>query len=174
MSAHVVTNRHPSDPDAVTQGVELYSSCLNRNVERMFALWTKIVQSARVGDVQRLKTLAGIRAANLTNSIADSGHMYAMRAAGSRLSAMGAKMELLGGLTQVNHAQRVARELSTGAGGRVGEVMEQLQHKLLQEGRFRCVRPRVAGRERAADVGARLARSDAPFTRMMWPAPREP
>lgn len=82
-------------------GVYISSHCLEKNVENMWDLWQQVFTISKLADVDRFKMLVQLYMANLTHGIADSGHVYAMQAASSLVSASSYQVELLSGLQHI-------------------------------------------------------------------------
>ena len=62
------------------------------------------IGSVNMSDQGRLMTLVQMTAAGLANSIADTGHSYAMAVAASSLSPSSKLNEIMSGMTQVHAA----------------------------------------------------------------------
>lgn len=90
------------------EGISLGSLCLDTNVDAMFDLWSMLFNDLQLADVNRFSTLVNDIAANAANSIASSGHRYAMLYAGSLLSPANSRREQLGGLTFIRQMKEVA------------------------------------------------------------------
>lgn len=90
------------------EGISLGSLCLDTNVAAMFDLWSMLFNDLQLKDVNRFSTLVNDIAASAANSIASSGHRYAMLYAGSLLGPANLRREQLGGLTFVRRMKEVA------------------------------------------------------------------
>ncbi|XP_076259664.1 presequence protease, mitochondrial [Rhynchophorus ferrugineus] len=82
-------------------GVLISSYCLEKNVDSMWDLWQQLFTISKLDDVDRFKMLIQLYMANLTHGIADSGHIYAMQAASSLVSASAYQVEVLSGLQHI-------------------------------------------------------------------------
>jgi len=91
----------PTDPSVFTTTMTLSSHCLDRNIDRMFNLVTDVFQSPRFTERDHLRTIVGMSASDLSSSIADSGHSFAMQRAARAISARSAVAEQYTGLGQV-------------------------------------------------------------------------
>lgn len=87
--------------------VLLSSYCLEKNCDAMFDLWQKIFNIYRLDDVQRFQMLINLYMTNLTQGIADSGHIYAMQAAAGLVSGSAYHAELLSGLHHIAYMKRL-------------------------------------------------------------------
>lgn len=93
-------------------GILLSSYSLNKNVESMFELWSQLFNSKQLKDVDRLKMLVQLYVTNLTQGVSDSGHLYAMQAAGALISGVGYQKELLSGLQHISYMKRLVNTSS--------------------------------------------------------------
>uniref|UniRef100_A0AAX7UMP8 Presequence protease, mitochondrial n=1 Tax=Astatotilapia calliptera TaxID=8154 RepID=A0AAX7UMP8_ASTCA len=106
VSTQVITDCN--ELDTYEQGILLSSSCLERNLPHMFQLWSDIFNSPHFDDEERLRVLVMQSAQELANSIAYSGHLYAMTRAGRHLTPAGDLQETFGGMEQVTFMKRTA------------------------------------------------------------------
>lgn len=90
-------------------GLLLSSYCLDKNLESMFDLWSEIVNIIELKDVQRFETLTNLYMADLTQGLADSGHLYAMQAAAGLVSGSAQQKELLRGLQHISYMKRLVQ-----------------------------------------------------------------
>lgn len=88
-------------------GLLLSSYCLDRNVESMWQLWMEIFNIAELRDVSRFEMLVKLYMTDLTQGLADSGHMYAMQAAAGLVSGSSYQKELLTGLQHISYMKRL-------------------------------------------------------------------
>ena len=91
----------PSDPDAFRTTLSLSSHCLDRNIDHMFGLVGDIFASPRFTERDHLRTIVGMSASDLSSSIADSGHSFALQRAARVISPRSAVAEQYTGLGQV-------------------------------------------------------------------------
>jgi hypothetical protein len=92
----------PSVPGQYGLHIGLYSAALNRNLEKSFELWDKILTNPRFNDTARLKTLVGNTLHAMQSSMVDSGHSYASALGSARLTGRGKVEELWRGVSQFN------------------------------------------------------------------------
>jgi len=88
-------------PGGFSRNIAISSHCLDRNLDSMFALWQDVMASPRFDEQDHLRTIVGMMAADAANSIAGSGHSYAMMSAASTVSGLSAVSETYSGLSQV-------------------------------------------------------------------------
>lgn len=88
-------------------GLKLSSYCLDKNLESMFDLWTEIFNITELKDISRFETLTNLYMTDLTQGLADSGHLYAMQAAAGLVSGSAQQKELLGGLQHIAYMKRL-------------------------------------------------------------------
>ncbi|XP_004343847.1 presequence protease [Capsaspora owczarzaki ATCC 30864] len=97
-AAHYCVN--PLDDTLIEQGVLFASHFLDRYADRALDLFSTAMLRPRLDDPKRLVMLAGMMSQQI-NSIADSGHQYAMTYAARNLSGAAAIFERDGGITQL-------------------------------------------------------------------------
>lgn len=90
-------------------GILLHSYCLDENVESMWFLWNQIFSFLEFSNVDRFKTLLQLYMSNLTQGLADSGHLYSMQAAGSLVSGSAYQKELLNGLHHITYMKSLMK-----------------------------------------------------------------
>ncbi|XP_056641243.1 presequence protease, mitochondrial [Diorhabda sublineata] len=88
-------------------GLVISSYALEKNVESMWDIWNQIFNIGTLKDVQRFRMLVQLYVANLTNGIADAGHVYAMQSASGLVSGSAYQVELLSGLHHVSYMKRL-------------------------------------------------------------------
>lgn len=88
-------------------GLLISSYCLDKNVDSMFDLWTEIFNITELKDISRFETLTNLYMADLTQGLADSGHVYAMQAAAGLVSGSAQQKELLRGLQHISYMKRL-------------------------------------------------------------------
>ncbi|KAI7863857.1 peptidase M16C associated-domain-containing protein [Spinellus fusiger] len=108
LKASTLVSTSHSDIDIMEEGITLSGSCLDRNVDKMYSLFTKLVSETNFDNTEKLKTLIVGNASGLINSIAESGHGFAHAYAASTLTPSMYTSELLGGMTQVNFMSQLA------------------------------------------------------------------
>ncbi|KAF9959028.1 Mitochondrial presequence protease [Mortierella alpina] len=99
-----------SSIDRTEEGVSFSSYCLDRNQDRMYDLLGSLVRETNFDNVDKLRTLIQGNASALSNSVADSGHVFARTNAGSRLTPAGNASELYGGMTQVQFMNALSQK----------------------------------------------------------------
>lgn len=107
-SMHVQEDQH--DLGSHTEAILLSSHCLERNTERMFALWSDIFHSPRWEDSGRLATLLKMQASDSVNGLAHAGHRYAMTSANSGLNPAANLVETFSGMTHINLLSKLAKQ----------------------------------------------------------------
>jgi Zn-dependent M16 (insulinase) family peptidase len=110
LSAHIDTNH--SDLNTFEQGVCFSSLCLDRNLPYMFSLWQDIFNYPNFQDIERIRTLVMMLAADMANSVVDNGHSFAMTYSSSYLTAAAELTERLAGIRQVVSTQSLLRSCS--------------------------------------------------------------
>lgn len=88
-------------------GVYISSHCLEKNADGMWDLWNQLFTLTKLDDVKWFQTLVKLYMSNLTNGIADSGHVYAMQSASSLVSGSAYQTELLSGLRHISYMKRL-------------------------------------------------------------------
>lgn len=88
-------------------GLYISSYSLEKNVESMWDIWNQIFTIKQMKDVQRFQMLVQLYMSNLTQGIADAGHIYAMQAASGLVSGSGYQVELLSGLHHISYMKRL-------------------------------------------------------------------
>ncbi|XP_014215981.1 presequence protease, mitochondrial [Copidosoma floridanum] len=112
---------HKVDNNRYEEGIAINSYCLEHNAEEMWKLWEELFNRVELTDLQRFETLVKMAAADVTNRIANSGHLYSMSSAASLVSPIGRYKENLSGMEFVNRIKHIAqmKDLSL--------VLEQVQ-----------------------------------------------
>ncbi|KAI8084616.1 peptidase M16C associated-domain-containing protein [Halteromyces radiatus] len=108
LRASTTVSTNHSDIDVMEEGIALMGNCLDRNIDKMYSILTKLILETNFDDTEKLRTLIIGNASGLVNSIADSGHVFARTYAGSSLTPTMNNMEKLNGLTQANFMSRLA------------------------------------------------------------------
>ncbi|XP_074049310.1 presequence protease, mitochondrial isoform X2 [Macrotis lagotis] len=106
VSPHVIPD--DSDLDIYEQGVLFSSLCLDRNLSDMMHLWSEIFNNPHFEDEEHFKVLVKMSAQELSNGIANSGHLYASIRASRTLTPAGDLLETFSGMDQVRLMKRVA------------------------------------------------------------------
>lgn len=99
---------HPTEHGRFEQGVLLSSHCLEKNTEAMFSLWKELILRLKLEDDERLMQLVQMCAAGLAQTLADSGHHYAMAQAESYLSACAQLQEEFTGISHITQMKTLA------------------------------------------------------------------
>ncbi|KAF8983721.1 Mitochondrial presequence protease [Entomortierella lignicola] len=97
-----------SSIDMTEEGLSFSSYCLDRNQDHMYDLLGSLIRETNFDNVDKLRTLIQGSASGLSNSVADSGHVFARTNAGSRLTPAGS--ELYGGMTQVQFMNNLSQK----------------------------------------------------------------
>ncbi len=84
------------------------SNCLDKNIPKMYDLVIEILRGTQWSDLQHLKTVVSGSAMDMMNSLAQSGHSYAMQSASAKLSASQRLNEVFGGITQIQFMNQFA------------------------------------------------------------------
>ncbi|KAG0183072.1 Mitochondrial presequence protease [Apophysomyces sp. BC1021] len=108
LRASTTVSTNHSDINHVEEGIALIGNCLDRNVDKMYDILTKVVHETNFDDTEKLKTLIIGNASGLVNSVAEAGHVFARTFAGSTLTPAMENSELLSGMTQVNFMSHLA------------------------------------------------------------------
>ncbi len=107
----------PQDPDKFTASFELKGKALVRNCQPMFALLQDMLLAPDFTDLQRIHTVLNQLQVSLENSVPQSGHTYAARAAAGCLSLVGQQREQWSGLSQVAVIRELAAKPAEELGG---------------------------------------------------------
>ncbi|KAI9491991.1 peptidase M16C associated-domain-containing protein [Zychaea mexicana] len=108
LRASTVVSTNHSDIDHIEEGIALIGNCLDRNVDKMYDILSKLILETNFDDTEKLKTLIIGNASGLVNSVADSGHIFARTYAASSLTPAMHNAELLSGMTQVAFMNQLA------------------------------------------------------------------
>ncbi|KAL4217277.1 Presequence protease [Mactra antiquata] len=130
LNASTLVAQDPTDLLAFEQGVMFSSSCLERNLDRMFDLWTEIFDRYNLKDSNRLQTLIQMCAAELASGLSNSGHSYAMTHSSSSLTPSRKMTEMFDGVTQVSVMKKIA-ELEDNT--KIMEHLIELGHQILNK-----------------------------------------
>ncbi|XP_070385393.1 presequence protease, mitochondrial isoform X1 [Dermacentor albipictus] len=109
-SVHI--SPHPSEHGRFEQGVLLSSHCLEKNTGAMFSLWKELILRLKLEDDERLMQLVQMCAAGLAQTLADSGHHYAMAQAESYLNACAQLQEEFTGISHITQMKTLAEARS--------------------------------------------------------------
>eukprot|EP01135_Chromosphaera_perkinsii_P001754 Nk52_evm23s210 gene=Nk52_evmTU23s210 len=98
------------NPMAYEESVKVFSYCLEKNIDPMFNLLTDVFVNPLVRDdnVDRLKTMVQMIAANVANSVIESGHHVAMNMAQAGIRPASKLSELYSGMPQIMFMQQLA------------------------------------------------------------------
>uniref|UniRef100_A0A8D0GC63 Presequence protease, mitochondrial n=1 Tax=Sphenodon punctatus TaxID=8508 RepID=A0A8D0GC63_SPHPU len=121
--------------DVYEQGVLFSSLCLDRNLPDMMHLWSEIFNNPHFEDEEHFQVLVKMTAQELSNSIPDSGHLYASVRASRNLTPAGELQEMFNGMDQVKLMKRIA-EMSD-----IKPIIRKLPHikkYLLNSDNIRC------------------------------------
>ncbi|KAF9179031.1 Mitochondrial presequence protease [Haplosporangium sp. Z 11] len=99
-----------SSIDRTEEGISFNSYCLDRNQDRMYDLLGSLVRETNFDNVDKLRTLIQGNASALSNSVADSGHVFARTNAGSLLTPAGNASELYGGMSQIQFMNALSQK----------------------------------------------------------------
>ena len=100
----------PLTTDSFRPAIELRGKALIRNIPALFDIWGDLCLAADFDDLQRLHTILNQVKISLENSIPSSGHSYAARAAGAKLTAGGRQREDWNGLVQIRLIRQLAKQ----------------------------------------------------------------
>uniref|UniRef100_A0A1Y1MI43 Presequence protease, mitochondrial n=1 Tax=Photinus pyralis TaxID=7054 RepID=A0A1Y1MI43_PHOPY len=90
-------------------GVLLTSYCLDENVESMWYLWNQLFSMLDLKNMDRFKTLVQLYMSNLTQGLADSGHIYSMQVSAGLVSGAAQQKELLSGLHHITYMKGLVK-----------------------------------------------------------------
>jgi len=99
-----------SSIDGTEEGLSFSSYCLDRNQDRMYDLLGSLIRETNFDNVDKLRTLIQGNASALSNSIADSGHVFAKTNAASHLTPAGRASEIYGGMSQVQFMNALSQK----------------------------------------------------------------
>ena len=169
---------HPENLRDFQSLVELTGKALVRNKDQLFAILSDLCTAPDFTDLGRLRTVLGQMKASLENSIPNSGHTYAARAAAGTLTAASRLRETWSGLTQV----RLIKEMAALPEDKLEEVAKRLREiadALFDRRRFRCAI--TAEADSFPEIGKETARflqrlpvrdgGTAPFAPSFSPSP---
>lgn len=136
ISAGVFISADFSNPSRMIQRMNMSSNCLDStslsNARAMYALMTEILSETRwENDLERLQTVITGMATSSSNSVAQSGHQYAMTMASKSLSEVGRLNEMLNGIEQVTFINGLANRILSAAGEEeISIVLKEIAAKL--------------------------------------------
>jgi len=125
------------DQDNLNKYVEavlLSSHCLDKNIDKMFELWSMIFNDNHWDDTKRLSQLLKMSSTNTLNGIAQSGHRYAMTSAASTLNPASSISETFSGMSYV----QLLSKLSQGDTSEVVNKLKMIATLVLSNNRMRC------------------------------------
>ncbi|KAI9276663.1 peptidase M16C associated-domain-containing protein [Phascolomyces articulosus] len=108
LRASTTVSTSHSDIDHTEEGIALIGNCLDRNVDKMYDILSKLILETNFDDTEKLKTLIIGNASGLVNSVAEAGHIFARTFAASSLTPAMHNAELLSGMTQVTFMNQLA------------------------------------------------------------------
>ena len=107
VSVHVAD--HPSHFDLYEKGLIISSYCLERNIEKMFKLWTDLFTGIRFDDdYDHLLQLIKMCSTEQVMNIPHYAHRYAMNRSAASLGGASKFRELTSGLSSVSHFRSMA------------------------------------------------------------------
>ncbi|XP_072181122.1 presequence protease, mitochondrial-like [Diadema setosum] len=146
-----------SDIMQYEQGIGMFSFCLDRNLQEMFDLLCSVFTSPRLEDKEHLTTLVRMEAADLSSSLTNMGHAYAMKRASSSLSPSGRLHEIASGMSQVAFLKELAEKED------IDPLLSQLQtiaSLVLNKDNLRCaINSSPEGMDQAMSEVERLIRN---------------
>jgi Zn-dependent M16 (insulinase) family peptidase len=113
LSASVLVSSSPVSLSQVSQKLVITSNCLDSNIPKMYEMIQEVFTQTAWNDLPHLKTVIQGYAADLMNSLAQSGHSYAMQAASSKLSLSSSINEQISGITFVQFLNTCAKNVDT-------------------------------------------------------------
>lgn len=119
---------------AYEEGIFISSYCLDRNAPDMWKLWTELFTEVQLNDLKRFETLVKTNAGDLSNGIADAGHVYAMSSAAGLVSAAGSLKDNLGGLKFIGRMKKIAQERDLSP---YLEKIQYIRNEILNKNNFR-------------------------------------
>ncbi|KAF9978441.1 Mitochondrial presequence protease [Actinomortierella ambigua] len=141
-----------SDMDRIEEGISFSSYCLDRNQDKMFDLIQMLLRETNFDNVEKLRTLIQGNASSLSNSVADSGHMFARTNAASYLTPAGNASEQYSGMTQVQFMNALAQKEDL---SEVSQRLKEIAALAISRSNVRlavtCGEDQMASNEKAAD-----------------------
>ncbi|KAK5647207.1 hypothetical protein RI129_002099 [Pyrocoelia pectoralis] len=116
-------------------GILLTSYCLDENVESMWYLWSQLFSMLELKNIDRFKTLVQLYMSNLTQGLANSGHVYSMQASASLISGSAHQKERLSGLHHITYMKNLVKS------ERYEKILEQLNNLakvIFDKNKLRC------------------------------------
>jgi presequence protease len=107
ISASASTRSNPQDTSSFAQNFTVSGKALNRNLDGLFSIFADLIHKTEF-DQAHLKNLLNQYRAMLESRLVDAGNMYATALAEAQLSAQGALLEVMNGVSQVRLAKRLA------------------------------------------------------------------
>ncbi|PIA17129.1 mitochondrial Presequence protease [Coemansia reversa NRRL 1564] len=93
----------------IEAGISFGSHCLDQHIASMYELVLELVRETNFSNTGRLRALVSVMSTNMFNEVADSGHAFARRLAGSTLTPELQASESLRGISQVRFLSGLAR-----------------------------------------------------------------
>jgi Zn-dependent M16 (insulinase) family peptidase len=132
LSSSVHVTELPGSCAALNEAVLISSYCLERNVDKMFELWTEIFNDLHLndGNIDRLKTLLRMSATDSMNGLVYRGHAYAMGSSASSLQPGASIREDYGGMVALKRLQELAKlDDLTGVAGKLRSLADIVMTK---------------------------------------------
>jgi presequence protease len=107
ISASASTRTKPQDNSSFAENFTVSAKALNRNLNGLFSIFGDLLNKTEF-DQAHLKNLLNQYRAMLESRLVDAGHVYATALAEAQLSAQGALLEVMTGVSQVRLAKRLA------------------------------------------------------------------
>ncbi len=136
ISASASTRTNPQDHSSFNQNFGVSGKALNRNLDGLFSIFGDLLDKTQF-DQAHLKNLLNQYRAMLESRLVDAGHMYATALAEAQLSAQGALLEVMNGVSQVRLAKRLAGLDDPGLEGLIDDL------KTIQRSIFRSVNLKI-------------------------------
>ncbi|KAF9903247.1 Mitochondrial presequence protease [Linnemannia zychae] len=138
--------------DSTQEGISFSSYCLDRNQDRMYDLLGSLVRETNFDNVDKLRTLIQGNASALSNSVADSGHVFARTNAGSHLTPAGQASELYGGMSQVQFMNALSQKEDL---SEVSQRLKEIAALAIKRSRLRlaltCGEDQMSNNEKVVD-----------------------
>ncbi len=117
--------------------VQLESKCLGRNQEEMFDIIAELVGEFDFSNHERLKQLLLEYRAGLESMVIHNGHRLAMSLAARRFMPQTALQEVWYGISQLQYAKNVTRQLDAAALSRLTEELTAVGKRIFIRGNLR-------------------------------------
>jgi Zn-dependent M16 (insulinase) family peptidase len=108
VSTKIINSKNDTNDGKIK--VTVSSHCMDEKIPEMYRLIGELVTSVNWKSLEDLQTSLDALSLNLGSSVADSGHFYAMKLSGGRLSFVERLKDELGGIGQISFLEDIRKQ----------------------------------------------------------------